>query len=188
MTDKEQIIINNCKLYKNGLCISPLGNEVKCEDISVDKCYFKQKIFAEQELARKTQECEELISEKDFYLQKIAVLEQRCRELGIKNVTLQNRYQQLAGATTKTDRYCEALEEIEETIKNLEKQDILTFPDFSLQENCKAIMKQCNDGYLQILDIIRKAKGGGNDECRHIYRSNKNFWRITSNGYSNRRM
>ena len=56
------------------------------------------------------------------------------------------------------NRYRRALNEIEETIKNLEKQDILTFPDFSLQENCKVIMKQCNDGYLQILSIINKAK------------------------------
>ena len=80
MTDK-QIIINNCKLYKDGLCISPLGNEVKCEDISVDKCYFKQKIFAEQELACKTQECETLASQLDFEVQKKECLEQEYERL-----------------------------------------------------------------------------------------------------------
>lgn len=57
-----------------------------------------------------------------------------------------------------TDRYRKALEEIEECINNLKKQDILTFPDFSLQENCKVIMRQCNEGYRQILGIINKAK------------------------------
>lgn len=57
------------------------------------------------------------------------------------------------------DRYRKVLEKIEECINNLKKQDILTFPDFSLQENCKVIMKQCNEGYRQILSIINKAKG-----------------------------
>lgn len=53
----------------------------------------------------------------------------------------------------------QALEEIEECINNLKKQDILTFPDFSLQENCEIIMGQCNKGYVDILNIINKAKG-----------------------------
>lgn len=42
-------IINDCQLYKNGLCISPLGDEIKCDSIPTDKCYFKQKVLAEQE-------------------------------------------------------------------------------------------------------------------------------------------
>lgn len=57
------------------------------------------------------------------------------------------------------NRYRKALEEIELTIKNLEKGDILTFPDFTLQENATMIINQCNQGYRDILDIINKAKG-----------------------------
>jgi hypothetical protein len=60
-------------------------------------------------------------------------------------------------------RYRKVLEDIEVVINNLEKQDILTFPDFSLQENYKIIMKQCNEGYRQILNLISKAKGEEND-------------------------
>lgn len=58
-----------------------------------------------------------------------------------------------------TDRYRKALVEIELTIKNLEKGDILTFPDFTLQENATMIINQCNQGYRDILDIISRAKG-----------------------------
>ena len=61
--------------------------------------------------------------------------------------------------TTENRNLETALEEIDRVIKNLEKQDILTFPDFPLQENYKVIMKQCNRGYIDILDIINKAKG-----------------------------
>lgn len=39
---------------------------------------------------------------------------QECRELEIKNATLQNRYQQIAGATLEAGCYRKALEEIEE--------------------------------------------------------------------------
>mgnify|MGYP000195430356 FL=1 len=60
-------------------------------------------------------------------------------------------------------RYRKVLEDIEVVINNLEKQDILTLPDFSLQENYKIIMKQCTEGYRQILNLISKAKGEEND-------------------------
>lgn len=60
--------------------------------------------------------------------------------------------------TPKELGYEKALEEIDGVIKNLKKQDILTFPDFPLQENYKVIMKQCNRGYIDILDIISKAR------------------------------
>lgn len=66
-------------------------------------CLFKQ-------LARKTQECEELISGKDFYLQKIAVLEQECEELENKIKKLRKN---LALEIEINDRYRKALQEIE---------------------------------------------------------------------------
>ena len=55
--------------------------------------------------------------------------------------------------------YKQALDSIVATIKDLENENIVTFPDFSLKENCKIIMGQCNKGYVDILDIINKAKG-----------------------------
>lgn len=60
----------------------------------------------------------------------------------------------------QADRYKHALEEIEEKIKEINGSKILTFPDLSLQENAKAIMGQCNEGYRKILDIISKAREG----------------------------
>lgn len=56
-----------------------------------------------------------------------------------------------------------ALQQIKDVIINLEKEDICIFPDFSLQENMKAVMKQCNKGYLEILNIINKVDNGGED-------------------------
>lgn len=99
-----------------------------------ENCYFKQ-------LARKTQECEEL------------------KERLKTQIDLSIRYV----PEKVLNRYRKVLEDIEVVINNLEKQDILTFPDFSLQENYKIIMKQCNEGYRQILNLISKAKGEEND-------------------------
>ena len=81
------------------------------------------------------------------------------RERKIERIRNTRLSKKIAKELVKQDRYRKALEEIEECINNLKKQDILTFPDFSLQENCKVIMKQCNEGYRQILNIINKAKG-----------------------------
>ena len=121
-------------------------------------------------LARKTQECEKLNNEiidmnsiiedaainlgnKDFTLydlpfeikklrQECEELKKKLRELELKNTTLQNRYQQLDGATTNATRYRKALEEIEKIVSgNYEILDPLA--------------KQ------QISSIVNKAKGEG---------------------------
>ena len=97
-------------------------------------CAFEPNCYFKQ-LARKTQECEALKSE-SFTMNSLIIEQEE-----------------------EIDRYRKVLEKIEECINNLKKQDILTFPDFSLQENCKVIMNQCNEGYRQILNIINKAKG-----------------------------
>lgn len=55
--------------------------------------------------------------------------------------------------------YKQILNGIENIIKDLENKNILTFPDLSKEENYNMIMKQCNSGYVQILNIIAKAKG-----------------------------
>ena len=121
-------------------------------------CYYKQ-------LQRKTQECEEyfkqrnnIIEECQRYLEEIRKLqksqfcvayEKDCdKDCKQQNCSIKNSY-----------CYRNALDEIEGKIKEINGSDVLTFPDLSLQENAKAIMRQCNKGYRDILDIIRKAKG-----------------------------
>lgn len=105
MTDKGQIMINGVDVsgcsYYNPLGNYNCGGTKKCSQWS--NCYFKQ-------LARKTQECEEL--------------KEKLRELELKNTTLQNRNQQLDGSMAKSDHYRKALEEIEEYIYNNTDFDI----------------------------------------------------------------
>lgn len=64
----------------------------------------------------------------------------------------------LSELVNQRDKYKQALDDIENIIKELSTENILTFPDLSLQENARAIMRQCNSGYEDILGIINKAK------------------------------
>lgn len=143
MTDKERIIIDGvdvseCEQITYKKSLNPMcGNTWFC-CYGRENCYFKQ-------LARKTQECEELKDTLSKLTQGVVL---PLSEPEVINLA---------------DRYRKVLEDIEVVINNLEKQDILTFPDFSLQENYKIIMKQCNEGYRQILNLISKAKGEEND-------------------------
>lgn len=64
-------------------------------------------------------------------------------------------------------QYCEnclklqkALDKIEMIIAIMAKQNILTVPDFNLAQNAEVIIKQCNAGYAQILEVISKTKDG----------------------------
>lgn len=131
--DKEQIIINGvdvsgCILLDewkhcdscNTLIKTIYPNATKChveQDLRCEtypNCYYKQ-------LDRKTAECEELKK---------------------KNVILQNRNQQLDGATTEASRYRKTLEEIEEVINGYMNKNELY-----------------NRRLNKIFDIISKAKG-----------------------------
>ncbi len=76
-------------------------------------------------------------------------LKQERGELEIKNVTLQNRYQQVAGATTEAACYRKALEEIEEIANEPCVADAL--------DDCKSCGIWCE--HKDILNIINKAKG-----------------------------
>ena len=69
-------------------------------------------------------------------------------------------FKQLARKTAECKKYEQAFDSIVATIKDLENENIVTFPDFSLKENCQMIMGQCNKGYVDILHIITKAKDG----------------------------
>lgn len=153
MTDKEQIIIDGvdvsgCELYSK-------YREKYCEwhlPCQGQSCSYKLD-WALKQLAHKTQECEELREDYEELKQRhngafqdFERLKQERRELEIKNVTLQNRYQQVAGATTEAARYRKALEEIEEEIKKYQC------------DNCEDYHCASCD-MKDILDIIKKAKG-----------------------------
>ena len=69
-------------------------------------------------------------------------MKKELRELKLKHTTLQNRYQQLDGATLEAIRYRKALEEIEGIAKN--------FGSYAAWQE-----QQIN----KILDIINKVKG-----------------------------
>ncbi len=98
-------------------------------------CEYKQ-------LQRKTAECEEL---KKKFSKFFNIDNQECWDI--------------AFLKDENARYKQALDEIEKKIKEINGSDILIVPDLSLQENAKAIMRQCNKGYREILDIISEAKG-----------------------------
>lgn len=63
--------------------------------------------------------------------------------------------------TTENRKLEAVLDEIEGKIEEINGSEILTFPDLSLQENARAIMRQCNEGYRQILDIIADLRTDG---------------------------
>ena len=77
-------------------------------------------------------------------------LEKELRELKLKHTTLQNRYQQLDGAT----RYLKALEEIEKIC--LQDRAI---KDVCLVSTCFERDRVVYDIQEEILDILNKAKG-----------------------------
>lgn len=126
--------------------------------------------FAVRQKERFEQQCEALKSEgftRESLIteqeNEIDELRQECEELKKENQELRNSLSdslmfRFTSQDKEVDRYRKALEEIELTIKNLEKGDILTFPDFTLQENATMIINQCNQGYRDILDIIQKVK------------------------------
>ena len=141
----DDVDVSRCEHYNIcGQCeLSQLPEssyKLRCRENS--DCNFKQ-------LSRKTAECEELISEKDFYLQKIETLEDKCEELKatirnlqISNTKLQNNNQQLDGAITKAKCYEQALNDIEKLISEWYENEII----------------QYQSDYDNLLDIINKAK------------------------------
>lgn len=173
MTDKEIIIdgvdVSGCQ-FRDNPYFSPCGG---CEND--DNCYYKQ-------LQRKTAECEKLIQiinksaerfctdyldtikENEILKDELSAIQHNCNRSGCKyydDNTFKVFYD--CKAKTKAEKYEQALNEIVKLIKDLENENILTFPDFSKEENYKMIMGQCNQGYVDILNIISKAKDGKNE-------------------------
>ena len=136
MTDKEQIMINGVDVSKcryfcryDDLCRDDnIGRVVRPLCKRIPDCYFKQ-------LARKTQECEELKRKVELMMD--------CPDC-------------------KVDEYKKALEEIEELVKSLNENRMCFYDDVNDCSNCD-MNTFCN--YLRkskILNIIDKAKGEGN--------------------------
>lgn len=148
MTDKEQIIIDGvdvseCLFYQSNF-EEDYDVKIKhfcsnwhnsCESVNNSNCYFKQ-------LARKTQECEEL---KEEYT-----------ELKLENKELYRILAGLKEVRKLKDRYRKALDEIEQELKEdiyCESQEC-GCDDF---EKCLRCTKD------QILNIINKVKDGNNE-------------------------
>ena len=150
-------------------CTHATGFGVICDCHSWQNCYFKQLacktqlsikqskelIRLRKELQESTvknrnlkQECDELISEKDFYLQKIEVLDLECEELKKQLETSEEWRIKAESLNEKLElrntRYRKALEEIEGMLQVIVESNKV----YPLRSNL-----------YKILDIIRKAKG-----------------------------
>lgn len=138
MTDKEQIMIDGvdvsgCKYLGNGRICNAEREEDgytdwACCNPELNDCYFKQ-------LARKTQECEEL--------------KEKLRIKDNENSNLNKKYRQ---EQNEKRCYRKALEEIEEIVNE---------PCTDSQSDCKSCNFSCE--HKDILDIINKAKGEMNE-------------------------
>lgn len=166
-----------CPIYK--LKQQLQAKEQECEELKEklerQKDYtitYKSYIYEEEkqlkkQLQAKEQECEKLktqiLSLQTMEIEENKKLKQECEELKEELKMNQNFVRDGSIESTALckilEKYKQALDEIENVIKSLENENILTFPDLSLQDNVKAIMGQCNSGYKDILDIINKAKG-----------------------------
>ena len=156
MTDKEQIIIDGCKVeecvnfrdevsidstvLKNACSIGLWQRHYKnleesckmsCKCDENPNCYFKQ-------LARKTQECEKLKNELDLYKTWY-----RAKHDDVKNLL---------------GRYRKALEKIENLMQTVSDADECSYGDFDCC-NCDSDNSCPTKVKRLILDIIDKAKG-----------------------------
>lgn len=162
MTDKEQIMIdginvNGCK----GYYFSPTGYH-SCSNISqVNELGYEQDTLCEQnpnchfkQLARKTQEYEELKKEigKLQKSQFCVAYEKDCHKVcKQQNCAIKNSY-----------KYRKALEEIEAIVKGMRSVFIEEISITANQLNDR-IYRESTARFRQILDIINKAKGEGNE-------------------------
>ena len=123
----------------------------------IDKMYAELQGENYKQLQRKIAEYEELRSElkneKTAYENEIEIYDQTCLDL----------QEELKESISECKKMKKVLDAVKKVIEEMDGQTILTFPDFYAQENYKIIMKQLNDGYIRILDVIKKAKENKND-------------------------
>lgn len=166
---------NDCELWDGHHCIGarsyePNANEHKaiCNEHMAKQFY---KVY--QQLYRKTQECESLKEEIEVLKDNFDTATRDCNELieelKQENEELLKENQQLrnslsdslmfkfTGQENETNRYRKALEEIEKVINN-----ILNSCLGRNTVGCRPAHNVCGD-LINILDIINKAKGEGNE-------------------------
>ena len=136
---KEQVIIDGVKVLKEkiNMCFILLLNKLETPETIEQTIYEHLDAFVKEwstQLARKTQECEELKAKIETY---------KCS---------QNCYKYI-----EATRYRKALEEIEKVINN-----ILNSCLGRNTVGCRPAHNVCGD-LIKILDIINKAKGEADD-------------------------
>ena len=175
MTDKEQIIIHEidvskCKYHNNGWCELPESTDdarnKPCGDMTLFDCYYKQLVNKTQEFEQLEEKYEALKLENEEGYEIVAELKHECKEQEDKIKKLRKN---LALEIESTDRYRKALEEIEELIVPVANKNPV-YNCWELLNKCDKCKSKKDCGaqspyYVakQILDIINKAKGEGNE-------------------------
>lgn len=129
--------VSGCEDFREGYCYPDTGVCYKCDT----NCQYAA-FYLKEQLARKTQECEQI-------KEKYEALKHECEELKSESFT---RESSLSMQEKDIDRYCKALEEIEEVINN-----ILNSCLGRNTVSCRPAHNVCGD-LINILDIINKAK------------------------------
>lgn len=156
--EKEQIIIDGVKVLKEkiNMCFILLLNKLETPETIEQTIYEHLDTFVKEwstQLARKTQECEELKSQID------ADYEDYSQELKTLRNIIENKEKRNARLFVISNNYRKALEEIEDiAVKN----NITEFDFGGCADLLKIIVNLAKD-YGDILDIINKAKGEGNE-------------------------
>ena len=149
MTDKEQIMIDGVDILKEkiNMCFILLLNKLETPETIEQTIYEHLDTFVRYwntQLARKTQECEEL-KEKNKVLQKLVSELEYSVQTGIE----------------LNARCCNALEEIEEIVNKKTETSICSECAYNHLPECKDNCMQ--DALENILDIINKVKGENNE-------------------------
>lgn len=157
MTDKQIIIdgvdVSGCERHCSdnyntpNMCYSDMTRGYRQCNPKENQCDFYI-VSIEKQLARKTQECEELKKQLD---EQVKTASSRYSEL---NTAWNNRCKKYDDDLKQLARCRKALDEIEEIIDN----DDWRYCPLDNREDCHG------NTYLKILDIISKAKGASDNE------------------------
>ena len=142
MTDKEQIIIDGIDVSKCKYL--PYCNDKQGNCAFYSNCYFKQ-------LARKTQECEELKKE-------LMRKDEVNTFFNTPTEGWSNNPCDICESKNNYDRYRKALEEIEEYAKGMESVFIAEFSNI-VKRLTDRIYRESTVRFKLILDIINEVKG-----------------------------
>ena len=123
-----------------------------------------------ESLQAKTKECAALISEKDFHLQKIETLEDKCEKLKSQIEIYSNMLEGLSQKILMSEQECEKYKQaLDEVLSIATNSDMLPCADFEVDcTKCKDRItekgKRCmRYGLIKIKNVVDKAKGGSNE-------------------------